>query len=143
LQQQQPTPPAPVSIEELAQLPCCSSILAATLRRLRRQAPSPPPGLLFFEGRLPEEDFPGLWAPLAREEEPAAGCRGSGTALGPSNGHRGSQLSLAEQCKRRQAALGAKVSGVAKRQSGGRGRGVVRGAAMAAARAGATQQEPG
>ena len=46
---------------ELAQQPCCSSTLAATLRRLRGApaAAQPAAPLLRFDGRLPEEDFPG------------------------------------------------------------------------------------
>ncbi|KAL4431029.1 hypothetical protein ABPG75_006285 [Micractinium tetrahymenae] len=132
--------------EDPSQLPRCSSVLAATLRHLRRERADAEGGLLRFEGRLPEQDFPGLWRPLAEESggagQPVGGQRG---ALTPAGGNSqpapaSQRLSLAEQCRQRLAAKGAgaggrgggslRGTGVVKRAGGGRGRGL-RAAAVA------------
>ena len=96
-------------------LPHCSSILAGTVRRLLQQ-----PAVVQFEGRLPEEDFPGLW-PQEEQEEPVAPCGAScssGVLAAGSNGNRQgghggqpAQLSVAEQCRLRLAARAAGGSG--------------------------------
>jgi hypothetical protein len=75
--------------------------------------------VLHFEGRLPEEDFPGLRP--QEEQEPAAprgaSCDG-GVLAGGSKGNRQggggaqpAQLSVAEQCRLRLAAKAAGGSG--------------------------------
>lgn len=103
-------------------LPRCSAFLAASVRHLRRQ-----PGVLRFEGRLPEEQYPGLFDHEADEEDQAqrqsqrqsqlqsqqqqAGC---GRPLASSNqgdagqgvGSQGSQLSIADRVRQQLAARG-------------------------------------
>lgn len=138
----QPSPAASLQHREGAvtqdssQLPCCSSILAATLRRLRGQRSAPEGSLLRFEGRLPEQDFPGLWRPLAGEASRKQ-CQATAQSkvleasdLNSQAGSASQQLSLAEQCRQRLAARGARrgiagslmPAGVAKRAGPGRGK---------------------
>lgn len=113
-----------------SQLPRCSSILAGTLRRLRRAAQQAQhdlqaqQGLLCFEGRLPEEDWPGLWAPLAEEPAQVSGSTMRGTLSSTGGNSQPRPLSLAEQCRQRLAAAkdsGIKGGGVSKRPGGGTG----------------------
>lgn len=99
-----------------ADLPLCSSILAGALERLHGRR-----DVVQLEGRLPQEDFPGLccWEGEGSGVRGAAladatnACTGAQQQQQPALAAQPAQLSLAERCRLKMAA----------RQQGGRGSG--------------------
>lgn len=93
-------------------IPRCSSVLAATVRRLLRQQPD----MLRLEGQLPEKAFPGLYEDGLEEEEHsqqsqrhqqsqgAAAGTGGVLAAGGNARPASQQLSIAERVRQQLAA---------------------------------------
>ena len=123
-----PTDAATMSLQDFAtqlpqDIPRCSSVLAATVRRLLRQQPE----AVRLEGQLPDRAFPGLAGEgLSLEEEErsqqqvqqqpqgAAAAAGTGRVLAPGGNARPAtqQLSIAERVRQQLAAkAAAKVTG--------------------------------